>query len=380
MPKKLTIEEMKEVAIKKGGICLSKKYVNNSTKIKWKCKKEHIWMARPGDIKKGIWCSKCSGKAKHTIGDMKKLAEDRGGKCLSKKYINNKIKLKFKCAEGHIWEVKANHVQRGVWCPICISNISEELTRSYFETIFNKKFPKCKLPWLINSRGNKMELDGYCEELGIAFEYQGQQHYFNIHFYHQGRSLKERKEDDELKELACKKRGINLIKIPYHIKYEKIYDFLISELKKKKIKIPQHREVKYYDLDAFRHSYASLKLEELKLVAKNKGGLCLSKKYFGNKNKLKWQCLKGHIWEAKPNGIISGQWCPFCGGTKKLNITEMKKIAKLRGGKCLSDRYYNNETKLRWICLRGHIWQATPHNVKHRKSWCPICAKLKLKR
>ena len=39
---------------------------------------------------------------KLTIKDMQELAKARGGKCLSKKYVNGRVKLKWKCAEGHM--------------------------------------------------------------------------------------------------------------------------------------------------------------------------------------------------------------------------------------------------------------------------------------
>jgi len=374
VPKKSTIQEMQKMAHKKEGSCLSNEYVNSASKLKWQCKKGHVWLATPNTIQQGSWCSSCSGKAKHTIAEMKIFAEERGGKCLSKEYIDNKTKLKFRCAEGHVWEVKANHALRGVWCPICRNNISEELTRAYFESIFHKKFVKVKPIWLLNSRDNKMELDGYCEELGLAFEYQGQQHYFPVHFYHQSTSFEQRVDDDELKEALCKRKGITLIKIPYDITYEKIYSFIITELKKHQVEIPRHREEKYFHLKAFRHSHASMMLEKLMEIVADKSGQCLSIKYFGNKNKLKWKCAKGHIWEAKPNDIVSGRWCPECAGTKKLTIEEMQKLAIAHKGKCLSESYINDVTKLKWQCLEGHIWEATPHNVKDRNSWCPKCS------
>ena len=47
----------------------------------------------------------------------------------------------------------------------------------FFEKIYNKKFAKCKPLWLKNQRGSQLELDGYNDELKIAFEYQGRQHY-----------------------------------------------------------------------------------------------------------------------------------------------------------------------------------------------------------
>lgn len=53
-------------------------------------------------------------------------------------------------------------------------------------------------------------------------------------------------------------------------------------------------------------------LDEFKKIASDRGGLCLSLDYLGAHSKLKWQCNLGHQWEAKPNNIKSGHWCPDC--------------------------------------------------------------------
>lgn len=59
------------------------------------------------------------------------------------------------------------------------------------------------------------------------------------------------------------------------------------------------------------------------------------------------------------------------------HIDQMRGIAIVRGGKCLSDFYINNHTKLRWLCAEGHEWEATPGNIKAAGSWCPKCARRK---
>ena len=51
----------------------------------------------------------------------------------------------------------------------------------------------------------------------------------------------------------------------------------------------------------------------------------------------------------------------------------MKDIAKSRNGKCLSPIYKNARTKLLWECAEGHQWEAVPDSVK-RGSWCPKCS------
>lgn len=59
---------------------------------------------------------------KRDLGDFKALARERGGKCLSKRYRNPLVALRWQCAEGHAWEARpGNLLYRGTWCPTCSS-------------------------------------------------------------------------------------------------------------------------------------------------------------------------------------------------------------------------------------------------------------------
>ncbi|MDO9537231.1 MAG: zinc-ribbon domain-containing protein, partial [Thermoplasmata archaeon] len=119
MPKKLTLTEMQAIAKSRGGECLSKTYVNSNTKLRWRCNDGHEWGAAPGNVKHANWCPFCAGIVRLTIGDMKKLAKDRGGKCLSTEYVNALTKLRWRCKNGHEWEARPNNIKYGRWCPIC---------------------------------------------------------------------------------------------------------------------------------------------------------------------------------------------------------------------------------------------------------------------
>ena len=122
---KLTIEEMQEIAKSLGGKCLSKKYVSGKSKLEWECAEEHRWNAKPTYVKGGTWCPICAkasaGESQRlTIKDMQEIAKKRGGKCLSKKYVNSKTKLQWECAEGHKWKAEQYSVRSmGTWCPEC---------------------------------------------------------------------------------------------------------------------------------------------------------------------------------------------------------------------------------------------------------------------
>ena len=54
----------------------------------------------------------------------------------------------------------------------------------------------------------------------------------------------------------------------------------------------------------------------------------------------------------------------------------MIELAKKRNGECLSTEYINAHTKLLWKCADGHEWEAKPNNIQQGK-WCPICARRK---
>jgi hypothetical protein len=375
---KLTLKDCQDVAKLKGGKCLSKKYINSNTKMKWQCKEGHIWEATSASVRSKTWCPTCGGYTRKTIEDAQKIAEERGGKCLSKKYIFN-TKLKWECKEGHIWSALFGKIKDGRWCPYCKSNNGERACREIFEKLLNKLFPSARPKWNKNKDGNLMELDGFNPELGVAFEHQGSQHYKDVKFFHKGpNNLKKRQKDDKEKIRLSKKNGVDLIQIPSIFEMlggvKPAIKFIKKALKEKGIKIVN--DIVESDISTFyKSTYNDEKIEEMKTIAKERGGKCLSKKYINAKTKLKFKCKEGHIWEVITSGIYRGTWCPYCVNRVTKTIEEMRKVAKERGGRCLSEKYVNCQTKMKWECKEGHTWNASFENIKNGR-WCPHCRRL----
>lgn len=250
MPKQSTIEDMKVLADRHGGKCLSPLYLSARTKLKWQCSNGHIWEARPDNVKHENWCPLCSRRRASAermgnLTEMLTVARSRGGKCLSEEYHGNNHKLQWQCDKGHTWAATPGNIKSGKWCPHC----------------------------------------GGTHRLSIA---------------------------------------------------------------------------------------------EMRRLASEHGGLCLSDTYLNRKTKLSWQCEHGHIWLAMPDSIKSGKWCPLCGVQRRStarsdSIETMHNIADQRGGKCLSNSYDGNHRKLTWMCSEGHTWQAVPSSIK-AGTWCPECA------
>jgi hypothetical protein len=65
----------------------------------------------------------------YTIKDMHSLAKKKGGKCLSKEYVNNHTNLIWQCVEGHTWKAISSNVKKGTWCPYCAGKKKEKLEK-----------------------------------------------------------------------------------------------------------------------------------------------------------------------------------------------------------------------------------------------------------
>jgi hypothetical protein len=55
----ITLESLQKYASKKQGLLLSKKYINTSTKLEWKCKNGHKWKDTYSMVRENRWCTKC---------------------------------------------------------------------------------------------------------------------------------------------------------------------------------------------------------------------------------------------------------------------------------------------------------------------------------
>ncbi len=380
-----TIEEMQRIAVGRGGKCLSNIYTDSSTKLLWECAKGHQWEATPGSVKSGSWCQQCSyekcGEAlRLTIAEMQQIATERGGKCLSETYVNSQTKLLWQCAEGHQWSATPGNIKNGSWCSECSTGLGERICREFFEQLFGKNFPKSYPRWLANQNGNRMELDGYCKSLKLAFEHQGDYHYRLVPPYTPTEEkLRERQGMDKIKRELCTQRGIVLIEvpeIPFRLQVKKVKAFIKEQCEQKGVPLPLSFDTKKVDpKNAYRTSGSRKAIEELHAIAKKRGGKCLSENYVNRDTKLLWECVEGHQWEAAPDSVKHGSWCQQCAGKAKGTIEEMQQIAAERGGKCLSETYLDNKTKLLWECAEDHQWQAKPNDIKNGH-WCPYCTGL----
>jgi hypothetical protein len=382
LPKDSALQKLQKLAAGRGGVLLSKRYKNARSYLRWRCAKGHEWKAVSDAVKRGSWCPACAGSFPLSIGQMRKAAHAFGGCCLSKKYINVDTHLRWRCSEGHEWDAKPYHVLTGHWCPTCASGISERICRELLERMTGVHFPKVRPHWLKNERGRQMELDGYALSLGLAFEYQGHQHYQPVPYFHLNlEKFKQRQQDDECKRCLCLQHGVTLLEIPYYISHDQLQEHLAQKLNGlKRELIIDNNPVEIGQLGVWKRK----NLEDMRSIATARGGKLLSRSYVDTNTKLRWRCAEGHVWEAIPNSIKRGSWCRVCGikqsAVKRAHtMDDMQALAKVKGGVCLSTNYYNAKSRLRWRCAEWHEWE-TQASVILSGHWCPQCEKFRLGR
>ena len=320
MPKRYTIEDMQTYAINYGGKCLSKEYINATTPLKWRCEKGHTWEADFQIIRQGGWCPQCAkqNRKEQILEDIKTIAAKRKIRCLSTEYINDYTKLQFQCAEEHIWMATPNNIKNGRGCRKCADKLSGLKKRGSIKTFYK----------LAKEHGGKC----------LSTVYDGT--YGKLEF--------ECSEGHIWKTSAVNiKTGRWCPKCSY----------------------------------VFRANKNTHSIEIYHKIARERGGKCLSTVYNGSKNKLEFKCSEGHIWSTTAIGVKTGSWCPKCGyklaGLKNRDsIDTYLRIAKGKGGKCLSTKYINCDTKLLFQCAEKHQWKASPSHIKTGR-WCPICANKK---
>ncbi|MBP9083340.1 MAG: hypothetical protein KBH11_09710 [Bacteroidia bacterium] len=250
--------EVKKIANTKGGECVSTTYLNNHTHLEFRCKNNHTFFANANNIKSGWWCKKCSRAPNVTIEVFQELAKSKGGELISTQFINRDKLMEWKCKEGHTFQLAGRSVKRNnKWCPVCT--------------------------------------DG------------------------------------------------------------------------KKIKIrPSGHKVSYT-------------IADMQLLADKHNGFCLSKVYKGSFYNWQWQCESGHIWEARAAKIKMGSWCKICrykenAIARRLPLSDVKYLISEQGGKLLSTEstYFLNFPQIKIRCAIGHEWET---NIKYIKygSWCPVC-------
>lgn len=294
----LRLREFQAIARKHGGQCLSHEYVQRQTPMAFVCRVGHVWKARPASILAGSWCPGCAHVPANGLAGVQAIARERGGRCLSPIYVAARPGMQWRCAEGHEWFAPPARIRKGTWCPTCAGHKTIE----DMQALAAQHGGRCL--------SGDMAEGAYdaCMDWECA-----QGHHFSVRW-------------------RC-------------------------------VAVGQWCPACRKGQGAWHRAHE---------VAKALGGACLVDIAHPTHESVGWRCAGGHEFTNMAYRVARGAWCQRCRG-RRFGIEDMRAIAAERGGRCISRKFVDVKTQLRWECEAGHRWWMTPETVRQRGVWCPEC-------
>ena len=391
------LNELREIAVARGGELLSKRYENAKSGLWWRCGAcGNEWPSTPDSVKSGSWCNSQICNGGKAIDD--KTYEDRAIEAVTAaggtfQSIDRRIEatskttiyVKYLCEVGHPCDVRLYTLEKGHGCNTCnLRGVNETVSRAILEHLFECSFTKIKPLWLRSETGHRLELDGYNEHIGLAFEYQGQQHYEYLPFFHKSYDdFKQRQYWDEHKRKVCESQEVKLLEIPYWIESSAIQEFIYDALDPTHKALVKNKEL----LDVSRiQTGRGEELARLQKLAQTRGGRLISKIYIDSQTPLVWDCGNPlhDSWRAVPSSITQGTWCPRCGDEeaakkRRTPIEEVKKLGTLREWVYLGEEAQYQPRRYKFRCGNGHEFSKDIGRLR-KPLGCKECGKLILGR
>lgn len=241
----------------------------------------------------------------------KELVELKSGTVLSlpEEYINQVTKLRVKCKYEHIFHISLDSLKKS-WCNQCNINIPEFICIKSIEYLFGELFEKARPRWLINNQGNNLELDGYNKKLQLAVEYNGMQHYKHIeYFYKTKEAFEKRIEHDLIKQKLCKENNVNLIIVDYTVKIKDMCLFIYNKCIELNYNIKNKPDL--FNLTECYKLMTPVK-SKIETIIKEKNGKIIHCDYIKGDYKLIVSCHLDHKWNISYKALQNNTWCPIC--------------------------------------------------------------------
>lgn len=325
-----------------------------------------------------VACPTC--RDEESLRQLDELARQAGGRCLSERYSGWTSRYRFMCSEGHVFEKTAGNLQKGSWCVLC--------ARAEHSKRMSDPDGMKRLRAAARDRGGKCLSTTYTK-LADRYRFRcAEGHEWETVGYEVTRgawcrecgnlqkSIAYRRADGlQVMQAHASERGGICLAAEY-IGNDAYYRFRCGH----------GHEWDAQGAKIFRGSWCPkcqnqgnvYDISDMRRLAKAHGGRCLSRTYKNAATKLEWACAHGHRWSAVPGAIVAGRWCRACAyDGRKLGIKLMRTIASERGGQCISTEYVNSSTRLEWECHIGHRWFATPNTIRNGH-WCRLCAYLEM--
>jgi hypothetical protein len=346
------IGEIHRLARQRGGRCLTSGPVMCEDRVELECAERHRWTTSAKIATGGSWCPVCRYGRSDALAKIGQIVRERGGVLLSKQY--DPMAVHVRCALGHEWVTRGNRLREGSWCPNC----------SHRHTIEDMRLLAVAQGGRLVSRryeGNDEPLTWECAE-GHQFR-QTPQVVLRDTWCPEcrrargtvGQALKV----IEQRGGTLLSRGKLLAKRRFRLRCREGHTWTALAAA-----IVGGRWCPECDERSSAREAARAKASEL-------GGRFVSE-YRDQLSRMKWECAEGHRFELSAAAVRRGRWCPEC-RREAGPVGRARAIAARRGGELLSTKFGPSRQPLKWRCKAGHEWLAVPHTIIDGH-WCAQCA------
>ena len=282
-------------------------------------------------IQRRVGCEYCartrSGIARRTTDDhLKKMLIAAGRTYIRHWYEDGILRVTYSCENGHE-STKSGAHQLG--CQYCGSlSLGEEKTRAILEHLTGEPWLKVRPSWLPGSKGQPLELDGYCGALKCAFEFQGPHHFEQV-WKKSGsprHRLKAVKARDQLKKQGLTAHGDKLLEIHWK-EFESIEKlggdnalgaWFAAFLRTLGIATPGANQPFQFKACTNRLSANTKVCHDLE---EQHGIKFLDDACASRRHKCRWECPEHGVYEASIKQMLKlgSRSCKSCGATRRAN-------------------------------------------------------------
>ncbi len=356
----------------------------NSENATFQCELNHEpWTTQKNHIK-FTECKVCSGR-KIPLEDILTKLKTKEYELMNKEEFKNTRTIgKFKCINNHIWECQIHNVyDNKSGCPECSTNSGEKMCKFILETLYSKRFCRTR-----NVVEGNLELDMYNEELTLACEYNGIQHYIeDTNYFHKHGGFEEQLDRDNRKKKYCEDKNINLIIVKYDLNtFKRIKDYIIFRLDEfinlgfKDLMYDndinwEEKEKEYITKDSeTKDNIVSMNTSDedtqtCKDLANSKNGVFkgILRDPTTGRTHGEFTCKNNHTFSKSLADVRRNRWCVDC--AVNAPNTHEGIVEKLNNvGIILLSRYINNSSKLSIKCDTCELeYEATWDNLKKRE-------------
>ena len=112
------LKAVADVARAWSGECLSTAFVGHYSALMFVCVQGHRFELLSRYIRQGVWCPECAHRRylDEQLNEMRSVAAKYGGLCLSPEYLGTDVPHLWRCAHGKEWRALGREIRRGHWC------------------------------------------------------------------------------------------------------------------------------------------------------------------------------------------------------------------------------------------------------------------------